>query len=220
MDIFGGLWLADYVGAFLTGGGNGLYFFHYLPLPIEHGCNDSPGTFGLLSVDRQYNVQQPLAQFFVSQLVNLEWIAPGAQLHKVFPATSDIADDAGHALVTAYALKRPDGQWSLLLVNRDQGNPHSVKIAFERHDQGNLLSFEGLVDISIFGKDQYHWHPGQTRPAGHAESPGQPSVVLDTAGSADPDGPILRLQKTANANTSYELPAASVVVIRGSVRNR
>ena len=46
MDIFSGLWLADYVGSFLTAGGNGVYFFHYLPLQMEHGCNDSPGTSG------------------------------------------------------------------------------------------------------------------------------------------------------------------------------
>ena len=31
VDIFGALWLADFVGAFLTAGGAGLYYFHYLP---------------------------------------------------------------------------------------------------------------------------------------------------------------------------------------------
>ena len=51
MDIFSGLWLADYIGSFLTAGGNGVYYFHYLPLVMEHGCNDSPGTFGMLTVD-------------------------------------------------------------------------------------------------------------------------------------------------------------------------
>jgi len=79
---------------------------------MEHGCNDSPGTFGMLTVDRHYNVQQPLAQFFTAQLINLEWVVPGEQQHDIFPARSDIYDDAGHALVTAYGLKRPDGQWS------------------------------------------------------------------------------------------------------------
>jgi len=219
MDIFSGLWLADYIGSFLNAGGNGVYFFHYLPLPIEHGCNNSPGTFGLLSVDRQYNIQQPLAQFFVSQLINLEWVLPGEQMHDLFPANSDVSDGAGHELVTAYPLKRPDGQWSLMLVNRDQSNAHRVKIAFESHRDEISRSFEGPVEISIFGKDQYQWHPGLTRPAGHAEHPAQPSVVMETAGTADPDGPILHRSQSAGASTLYDLPAASVVIIRGRVPN-
>ncbi len=220
MDIFSALWLADYIGSFLTAGGNGVYYFHYLPLPIEHGCNDSPGTFAMLTVDRNYNIQQPLAQFFASQLINLEWVVPGDQAHDVFPARSDISDGAGHALVTAYALKRPDGQWSLLIVNRDQDNAHSVKIAFDRGSGESSTWFEGPAEISVFGRQQYRWHPAITRPVGHAEYPAQPSVVTETAGMADPDGPILHSKQSVDAATSYELPAASVVVIHGSVRER
>jgi hypothetical protein len=36
-------------------------------------------------------------------------------------------------------------------------------------------------------------------------------------GHADPDGPIARTTLTAEKETMYDLPAASVVVIRGSV---
>jgi hypothetical protein len=39
-------------------------------------------------------------------------------------ASGDFLDDAGHALVTAYALLRRDAQWSVMLVNRDQQNAH------------------------------------------------------------------------------------------------
>ena len=131
MDLFSGLWLADYIGSFLNAGGNGVYYFHYLPLQMEHGCNDSPGTFAMFTVDANYQIQQPLAQFFVAQLINLEWAQPGSGEHEVFSAKSDVEDGAGHALVTAYALKRPDGEWSLMIVNRDQHNAHRVRIAFK-----------------------------------------------------------------------------------------
>jgi len=219
MDIFSALWLGDYIGSFLTAGGNGVYYFHYLPLPIEQGCNNSPGTFGLLSVDRHYDIQQPLAQFFASQLINLEWVVPGGQQHDVYPARSDIYDGAAHAQVTAYALRRPDRQWSLLLVNRDQSNDYKLKIIFDR-PHGEPSSFDGPVEISIFGRSQYHWHPAITRPVGHAEYPNEPSVVTETAGKADPDGPIVHLTQTVDATTSYELPAASIVVIHGYVRGQ
>ncbi|MFZ0201722.1 MAG: discoidin domain-containing protein [Candidatus Sulfotelmatobacter sp.] len=220
MDIFSGLWLADYVGSFLAAGGKGIYYFHYLPLQMEHGCNDSPGTYGMFSVDAQYNIQQPLAQFFVSQLINLEWVASGSQPHDVYPAKGDVDDGAGHALVTAYALKRPDGQWSLLVVNRDQQNAHRVRIEFEDHSSQQTNSFIGSVELSTFGKAQYQWHPGHTRYVGHAEYPGEPSVVAESFGHADPDGPILHTEQNATADTTYELPAASVVVIRGNIRGR
>jgi F5/8 type C domain len=220
MDIFSGLWLADYIGSFLNAGGNAVYFFHYLPLVMEHGCNDSPGTFGMLTVDAQYKIQQPLAQFFTAQLINLEWVAPGAKEHDVFPAKSDIDDGAGHALVTAYALKRPDGQWSLLVVNRDQQNAHRVKIAFEDQKDHKNSGFVGSVEIATFGKVQYQWHPGHTRFVGHAEYPAEPSVEAESFGKADPDGPILHVTQNVGADTDYELPAASVIVIRGAIRSK
>jgi hypothetical protein len=220
MDIFSGLWLADYIGSFLNAGGNAVYYFHYLPLVMEHGCNDSPGTFGMLTVDAGYKIQQPLAQFFTAQLINLEWVVPGAKPHEVSSARSDLDDGAGHALVTAYALKRPDGQWSLLVVNRDQHNAHRVKIAFKNQRDGASSRFDGTIEVSTFGKAQYQWHPGHTRFVGHAEYPAQPSVQAESFGMADPDGPILHVTQSVNADTNYELPAASVIVIRGNIRSR
>src|SRR5258706_16104755 len=98
---------------------------------MEPGCNRSPGTFGMLTIDANYQIQQPLAQFFVAQLINLEWAQPDGGDHQVFAAKSDVRDGAGHDLVTAYAIKRPDGKWALMAVNRDQQNSHKVRIAFD-----------------------------------------------------------------------------------------
>jgi F5/8 type C domain-containing protein len=217
MDLFGGIWLADYVGSFLNSGGNGVYFFHYLPLFMEHGCNDSPGTFGMFTVGPEYEVKQPLSQFFVSQLINLEWVQPGAGPHEVFAAKSDIDDGAGHALLTAYAIKRPDGQWSLMMVNRDQQNAHRVKISFGEADTGKAKTFAGPVEISTFGKAQYQWHPARTRFMAHNEMPAVFPVVAYTQGNADPDGPVAHSKQNGAKDSMYDLPAASVVVIRGNI---
>ena len=213
-DIFSGVWLADYVGSFVTDGGKGLYFFHYLPLKMEPGCNGSPGTFGMFTVDANYKIEQPLAQFFVAQLINLEWVQPGDGAHEVFAAHGDIDDGAGHALVTAYAVKRPDGQWAVMAVNRDQATAHRVRIRFT---DGTALS--GMIDVSTFGSGQYQWHPPRTRFVAHAEQAAQNTIVMENNGSADPDGPIARQKISADKETEYELPPASVVVIRGRVTN-
>ncbi len=51
----------------------------------------------------------------------------------------------------------------------------------------------------------------------HAEIAAAPTIVAYTNGMADPDGPILRSKQNGGKDTVYDLPAASVVVIRGSV---
>ena len=213
-DIFSGIWLADYVGSFLNAGGKGLYFFHYLPLPMEPGCNASPGTFGMFTINNNYEIQQPLAQYFVALLVNTEWVQPSGGEHQVYAAKSDISDGAGHDLITAYALKRPDGQWAVMLVNRDQQAAHKVRIAFEDH---STAGFAGPVEILTFGSAQYQWHPAATRFMAHAEKAGERTIVATTKGWADPDGPIAQSKQNAGNDTLFELPAASVTVIRGSI---
>ena len=215
-DIFAGVWLADYVGSFLNSGGKGLYFFHYMPLPMEPGCNSSPGTFGMYTVDADYQLQQPLAQYFVAQLINREWAQPDGAEHAVFSAKSNLDDGAGHELVTAYAMKRPDGAWSLMLVNRDQEKAHQVRVQFQGLPR-SAGSFSGPVEMATFGRTQYQWHPAHTRFMAHAEQAGERTVVATTKGWADPDGPIARTRVNAEKDTVFDLGPASVTVLRGKV---
>jgi hypothetical protein len=216
LDNFSGLWLADYIGSFLASGGNGVYYFHYLPMQVDRGCNNSPGTFGMFTVDENYKIQQPLPQFFSSQLINTEWIQPGKEVNTIFPASSNIDDGAGHALVTAYAVLRPDKKWAVMLVNRDQDVGHTVKIAFKDASTGKDSAFQGEVDIAAFGKPQYAWHPVVISPMSHPETPRDP-VIASGIGHADPDGPTMRKKIQASSTTEYQIPAASIMVIRGTI---
>jgi hypothetical protein len=200
VDIFGALWLADYVGAFLTAGGDAIYYFHYIPFGVHPGCNNSDSTFGMFATDNKRQITQPLSQFFASQLINLEWLKSGNEAHQLYSAESDIEDSAGHKLVTAYAVKRPDKQWALLIVNRDQENPHTVKINFHDTETGRDTAFGGPVESFTFGSAQYRWDPLRK--------------------VADPDGPALKAQTTASRDSTYTLPAAAIVVLRGSLPAR
>jgi len=200
VDTWGALWLADYIAAFLNGGGAAVYYFHYLPLGIHRGTNDSLGTFGMFSTDADLKVKQPLSQFFASQLINLEWMQPGNGIHKLFSAESDIRDGANNVLVTAYAAARPDGTWSLLIINKDQENAHQVHISFANATSSGASSFSGPVTVKTFGKAQYQWHPRLN------------------GGTADPDGPIASSIVNADSATSFTLPAASVIVLRGNIK--
>ncbi len=204
VDIFAALWWSDFVGAFLEAGGKAVYYFHYIPLGESLGCHGtSPGTFGLFTMNREYQILQPTSQFFASQMINLEWVQPGSGEHRIFPSTSEIRDAAGHVLVTSYAVLRPDGQWSLMLVNKDQESPHPVRIAFHSHARGSDSHFAGSVDVVTFGSEQYKWHTDLK--------------LVPVGGSADPDGPAARSTISAGVDTIYTLPKASVTVIRGKL---
>jgi hypothetical protein len=208
LDIFGALWLADYVGSFFTAGGNALYYFHYLPLGVERGCNDSGGTFGMFTVDRNYDIQQPTSQFFASQLITTEWVQPGSAANQIYAAEANIEDSVGHSLVTAYALLRPDGLWSLLVVNRDQENAHTARISFER-GRGAPQFFVGAADVLTFDRARYVWHPEPL--------PYQPFAEKTVGGFASPSQSFGHAKINASPTTIYDLPAASVTVIRGKI---
>jgi hypothetical protein len=199
VDIMGGLWLADYTGAFLTAGGSGSYFFHYMPSPLRPGCKDSWGSFGLFQLDPEYNVKGYFAQYFASQLLTREWVQPVDETHRVFLATSDVRDSSGNLLVTAYAVERPDGQWSLLLVNKDHEEGHNVRIVFSDSEGKRKQFLAGQVDRITFGASEYQWHADGAN------------------GYAKPDGPAARSTVDGSPQTSYSLPKASITVLRGKI---
>jgi hypothetical protein len=197
VDVWGGLWLADYLGAFLAAGGAGSYFFHYLPWRLSPTCSGQWGTFGFFARDEKDRLT-PLAQYFASQVVTRAWVAPGDQPHRVHPATSAVTDAAGHVLVTAYALTRPDGTESVLLVNKDRHAAHTVELLFDGAGQGGAAgsTFTGEVEVTRWGADQYQWHPAG--PHGHAD-PAAPAVV------------------TKERGPGFILPHASLTVLHGRV---
>ena len=199
VDVFGALWLGETFPAFLAAGGTASYYHHALPYSTPHpACWNSWGTYHMFTTDHNYLIKQRTSQFFAAQMLTQEWAEPKDAEHRLFHATSDIKDAQGHILVTVYAVFRPDGQWSLMLINKDYENPHSVRITFHDEDAKQDSSFVGPVARITFGKEQYQWH----------------SAMRD--GYADPDGPAA--QSTLPDGTDrYILPPASMTVLRGRI---
>jgi F5/8 type C domain len=198
VDVFGALWLADSFAGFLTAGGKGTFYYHALPYsPAHANCANSWGTYHMFMVDKNYEIGQRVSQYFAAQMITQEWVQPKDAEHRLFRAASDIKDAEGHVLVTAYAVLRPDGQWSLLVVNKDYDNPHPVRIVFGDADAKTEETFTRAVTMITFGKAQYQWHPNRKQ------------------GYADPDGPPVTSTLQGTADTVYTLPPASVNVFRG-----
>ena len=199
-DLFAALWLADSVGAFLTHAGPGAAYYHspIQPEPLRPGCHGW-STFGNFVADDKLEIKQYTAQYFASQLLNLDWVQHGSGTHLLFPAEGDLEDDAEHDLITAYAAKRPDGQWSLLIINKDPTNAHDITISFE--DGGNQTpgGFTGKVSKATFGAAEYLWHPE------------------GAASRAEPDGPAKRESLGWQPGQKVVLPRASLTVLTGKV---
>jgi len=120
-------------------------------------------------------------------------------MHQLSPAFSDVTDDAGHTLVTVYAAKRPDGEWSLMLINKDPSNPHEVKIEFDDASGVTVRRFAGSLTAVTFGAEQYVWHP--QGPRSHADPAGPPAVT----------------SMNVKSGAGFTLPRASVTVLRGKL---
>jgi F5/8 type C domain len=197
-DLFAALWLADNAGSFLANGGAAFYHSPIQPEPLRPGCHGF-ATYGNFVANEKLEVQQHTSQYFASQLINLEWVKHGAGMHQLSPATADVNDQAGHALVTAYAAKRPDGDWSLMLINKDPTNGHDLKIEFVDAENSTPLHFSGSVTRVTFGAEQYVWHSAGAK--SHAK----------------PDGPPASSTLDANPATTLTLPRASVTILRGKL---
>lgn len=200
VDIFGALWLADSFGGFLTAGGQSTHYYHDLSYSPPHpACANSWGTYHMFMTDEHYQIKEPTSQFFAAEMLTQQWVESGVRDHFLFRATSDVKDTDGNVLVTAYPVKRPDGQWAIMLINKDHENSRQIRLIFHDDEHSADHALVGPITSITFGKAQYQWHPDRKR------------------GYADPDGPPLTKQLQAAKDTLYTLPAASLTVLRGKV---
>jgi hypothetical protein len=199
-DLFSGLWLADSVGAFLTNAGPGAAYYHspIQPEALRPGCH-AWSTYGNFVANDKLEIQQYTAQYFASQILNFDWVKHGAGTHTLYPADADLRDDANHDLITAYAVKRPDGQLSVLIINKDPSNDHEVNVAFDDSATKSTAAFDGPVKSVVFGAKEYVWHSS------------------DATSHADPDGPPQRNTFNWKAGQKVLLPKASMTVLTGLI---
>ncbi len=197
--IFSALWLADSIGSFFEAGGAAYYHSPIQPQGVQNTCLGWSSWSNFVS-DENYDIKGYTSPYFAAHMINQEWVQHRSGVHRMFPSTANLKDPDGNVLVTSYAVLRPDGNWSLMLVNRDESSPHSVSVWFEDSTGKRSGTFIGPVTDITFGSDQYVW-------------------VNDGPNShPDPDHPPIASTVEGNAQTLFTLPKASVTVLRGKVR--
>jgi hypothetical protein len=203
---------AEIVAQFLTLGGRTAYLYGLEPnMPIREleGCarhpdrlwgnlmmfQAGPGGVGGVKLLPAYHSARMLAE---------EWAQPGAGAHHLFRTSvmegAETPDD-----VTAYAVRRPDGRWALLALNKSADRIEAARIRFvggkEGKDLGGRSGGEGAdwtgpLDVIQYSARQYEWTANGAD--GHPKH-SDPPVLLRF-----PEGLASRI----------ELPPMSVTVIR------
>ena len=197
--IFAAVWLADNIGSFFEGGGAAFYHSPIQPQPVQDSCLGW-ATWSNFVADKSYNITGYTSPYYAAHMINREWVQHRSGVHRMFPSSTGIKDSEGNVLVTSYAVHRPDGNWSLMLVNRDEAEAHTVRVSFEEATSTRSASFSGPVTRVTFGSEQYVWR-----------NDGENS-------HADPDGPPVASTIDGGPRATFTLPKASITVLRGRVR--
>ena len=197
--IFAALWLADNVGAFFEGGGALFTHSPIQPQGIQKTCLGWASWSNFVTDNEISQIRGYTSPYYAARMINQEWVQHRSGVHQMFPSSADIKDADGNVLVTSYAVYRPDGNWSLMLVNRDEMNPHAVRVMFDDAKTRQTVSFSGPVTDVTFGSEQYVW-------------------INDGFDShADPDNPPVASTIRANDGSVFNLPKASITVLRGKI---
>lgn len=198
MDWPAALLNAEVATQFLTLGGSTSYLYGYEPsFPVREVSDcDTWGDLALLLSNDSHEIRKPLATYWAVRLLTQQWAQPGEQPHAVYRASSNLRNHLGLPLVTAYAVHRPDGQWAVLLINKDPKQAHSVMVRFLQTANGRSAGFTGSVDLYQYSKAQYVWHSHKAQ--------GFPSPDLPPA------------HQVVSAST-ITLPSYSLSILRGRV---
>jgi hypothetical protein len=197
--IFAALWLADNVGAFFEAGGALFTHSPIQPQGIQKTCLGWASWSNFVTDNEISQIRGYTSPYYAARMINQEWVQHRSGVHHMFPSSTDIKDSQGNLLVTSYAVYRPDGNWSLMLVNRDETTAHSVRVVFDDAKNRQTASFSGPVSLVTFGSEQYVW-------------------INDGLNSrADPDNPPVASTIRGDAASVFNLPKASITVLRSKI---
>lgn len=192
VDLPGALFNADVVGTFLTLDGTTAYLYGYEPSPIYKGPGcDTWGNNTLFLSDEQRRILAHTATYHAAALLTRQWAGNPTRPHQVYPTRVDIgaSDAAGDsdaaAMLSAYAMQRPDRLWSMLLINKDPEQEWTVVLRFAGPEPDTVAPLRGPVDLYQFSAEQYRWwangargRPLRSRPPKHTELPGHEPVSV------------------------------------------
>ena len=157
----GGLMYADILGQFLALGGGRSFLYGLEPAYLEETNNCTWGNNMLLAMGDD-SVEYRTAAFYTMRMMTQVWMREDSLL-EVYPVT--VADPS----VTAYALLRPNGIWSIALINKSATQARTVNVSIREGKHSETLFLP--LHLVQYGQEKYHWkangadgHPDRALP--------------------------------------------------------
>lgn len=191
VGIEGALLNADIVGRFLSLGGRAAFLYGWEPTSLDKSPKcDGWGNNMLFLADGERRIRARVATYHGARMLMRDWVMPEGE-HAMFAAESDARDVDGNELLSAYVVRRPDGQWATLLVNKDPARSYRVALDF---GAGHGAAAGAARIVTSYSPAQYVW-----RAAGATGAPerSDPPVVT-----------------TRPAAASVVVPPYSITVVR------
>jgi hypothetical protein len=188
VELPGALLDADLVADFLTEGGDAAYMFGYGPnIPVnQHLECAGYGNMMLQLADPEGQATVPLPAYHFARLLTGAWTAPGHGEHQVFKVGVTAAEPApeGGPAVTAYAVRRPDGRWAVMAVNRDEARPANFTLRV-KGASGAAGRLRGPLEVVQYSSANYAWtpdgykgHPSRNLPPTRSAPPGTAAPIV------------------------------------------
>ena len=190
---------AEIVAQYLMAGVKTAYLYGIEPNePIREGAGcDTWGNLMALQAREGGKPSWPLPAFYGAKLVAEAWLGEPEGLHGLYRAR--IAGAGATVSLAAYAARRPDGQWAVLILNKDAARRQSVTVNFAGPGQPPA-GWVGPHAVSQYSAKQYAWLP--KRDDGHPKL-SEPPVQFTTE---------------AGKPFSLSLPPMSITVVKGPVK--
>ncbi len=137
------IWECDAFGTFFAQGGMAFY-----RPAINNGASDRWNYGGGPDGGGAYGTPA-YTPFTSAHMINFEWLQHGGGANRIFPASAGLKDAGGRTVITAYAVHRPDGTWSFMLINHDLHAAHRIQLAIDDASHGKH-AFAGSVALVQF----------------------------------------------------------------------
>jgi hypothetical protein len=187
---------AEIVAQSLMAGIKTVYLYGVEPGdPIKDGADcDTWGNLMALQAGKDGRVKWRLPTYYGAKLAGQEWLGEPGGVHNLYPAR--ISGSGADGSLAAYAVHRPDGQWALLVLNKDPVRARTADVRFEGAGARGAR-WRGPLEVLQYSPRQYAWH--SNREEGH------PTF-------SEPPG---RYRTESGKPLSLSLPPMSLTVVRG-----
>ncbi len=177
VQLGNGLWVADALGHFITDFGSRGYSNLWDTLNGgSDETNTTGGDLGYLSVNTDAYQYQPHATYWAMQMMTSDWAIPGdSNAHQLISTTLSGAG-APASLFAAYSDYRPDGIFSMIVINKNPTNAYNTWIT------GLPFIPNSNANGWTFNSTNYQWVSSGSTPY-HAAPDTAPTTVIFTGAS-------------------------------------